>query len=150
MTEEEKKEYHKKVDDCITEFGYYSTFVFDKTKPAFCYSTGIFKSFNIPEIFISSLPQNLSFEIIGKYINLFRGTSDIPLNTKIDNLTDRFPIILIHTPISKLTEYVLTSSRFYKNDTFDYLQLVYPDTKGHFPNDEGYNYDQEIMGELKY
>ena len=150
MTEEEKKEYHKKVDDYITEFGYYSTFVFDKTKPSFCYSTGIFKSFNIPEIFISSLPQNLSFEIISNYIKLFRGTNDIPLNTKIDNLTDRFPIVLIDAPISKLTEYVLTSFRFYKNDTFKYLQLVYPDTKGHFPNDEGYNYDQEILGELKY
>ena len=151
MTEKQKKEYFKKVDDHITEFGYHSTFVFtDKTTPSFCYSTGIFKSFNIPEIFISSLPENLSFEIIRNYIKLFKGTTDIPLNTKIDNLIDRFPIILIDTPISKLTEYVLTSFRFYQNDTFKYLQLVFPDTKGHFPNDEGYNYDQEIMGELKY
>ena len=150
MTETEKKEYHKKVDDCITEFGYYSTFVFDKTKPSFCYSTGAFKSFNIPEIFISSLPQNLSFEIISNYVKLFKGTTDIPLNTKFDNLINRFPIILIDAPISKLTEYVLTSFRFYKNDTFKYLQLVFPDIEGHFPNDKGYNYDQEIIGELKY
>lgn len=150
MTEEQKKEYFKKVDDHIKEYGYHSTFVFDKTLPSFCYSTGIFRNFNIPEIFISSLPENLSFEIVHNYVKYFKGTSDIPLNTKIDNLIDRFPVILIEAPISKLTEYVLTSFRFYKKDAFKYLQLVYPDPQGHFPNDKGYDYDQVIMGELTY
>lgn len=150
MNVKEKEEYHKKVDECIRDFGYYSTYVFGKTKPSFCYSTGIFKSFNIPEVFISSLPQNLSFEIIRNYVKLFKGTKDIPLNTKIDNLVDRFPVILIDAPLPRLNDYVLTSFRFYKNENFKYLQIIFPDTIGNFPFDEGYNYDQEIKGDLEY
>ncbi len=150
MTLKEKNKYHKKVDDCIRDFGYYSTYVFNETKPSFCYSTGIFTSYNIPEVFISSLPQNLSFEIISNYVKLFKGTKDIPLNTKIDNLVDRFPVILIEAPLTRLNEYILTSFRFYKNEVFKCLQIIFPDTNGSFPNDEGYNYDQEIKGDLKY
>lgn len=150
MTEKEKKEYHRKVNDNIRKFGYHLTFVFADKSPAFCYSTGIYKSFNIPEIFISSLPQNLSFELIKNYVELFKETKDITLNTKINTLSDRFPVYLIEVPIANLLDYVLSSIKFYKNDNCQYLQLIYPDTSGRFPKDIGYDYDQEIMGKVEY
>ncbi len=146
MTEEQIKQYHEKVDSNIRTYGYHSTFVFAGKSPSFCYSTGIYKNFGMPEIFISSLPQNLSNELIAAYAQKFKGSTSIPLNTKIDDLTDRFPVCLIEASIDKLAEYVLSSKRFYGNEDYKYLQLIYPDTKGRFPNDVGYEYDQEIMG----
>jgi hypothetical protein len=149
MTNEQIKNYHDKVVDNIKKYGYHSTFVFADKTPSFCYSTGIYKSFGLPEIFISSLPQNLSHGLIENYVNKFKNTDSVPLDTRIDDLTDRFPIYLIEVQTDKLTDFVLSSIRFYKDEDYKYVQLIYPDTEGHFPNDKGYDYDQIIMGQFK-
>lgn len=149
MTDEEKRNYHEKVDDNIRKHGFHMTFVFADNTPSFCYSTGIYKSFGIPEIFISSLPQNLSYGLIENYVNKFKESKTVLINQKIEDLSDRFSVYLIDVPIDNLKDYVLSTIRFYGNKDYKYLQLVYPDTKGHFPNEIGYDYDQMIFGQLK-
>jgi hypothetical protein len=149
MTNEQINAYHENVDENIRTYGYHVTFVFAAKEPSFCYSTGIYKSFGIPEIFISSLPQNLSHGLIKKYVSTFKDTTPIPLDKKITDLSDRFPVYLIAVPPDRLAAYVLSSIRFYKNEDYKYLQVIYPDTQGHFPNEEGYDYDQIIMGDFK-
>ena len=148
MTDQQIKEYHKKVEAAMKEYGYQSTFVFGDSTPFFCYSTGVYKSFGIPEIFISALPQNLSHELIANYVSKFKDTGSIPLGKKLEDLTDRFPVYLIEVSKDMLTDYVLSSLRFYGDEEFKYVQLVYPDTNGRFPNDAGYDYDQVILGEF--
>lgn len=149
MTDEQIKKYHDKVDDNIKKHGYQATFVFADSTPSFCYSTGIYKSFGIPEIFISSLPQNLSQGLIENYVNKFKNSDSIPIDKRIDDLTDRFSIYLIEVPTAKLTDFILSSIRFYKDEDYKYVQLIYPDTDGLFPNDIGYDYDQLILGQFK-
>ena len=149
MTDEQIKKYHDKVDDNIRKHGYHVTFVFADKTPSFCYSTGIYKTFGIPEIFISSLPQNLSHGLIENYVNKFKDTNQIPVDKRIDDLTDRFPVYLIEIATDKLADYALSSIRFYKDNDYRYLQLIYPDTKGLFPDDQGYDYDQIIMGQFR-
>lgn len=149
MTDEQITQYHAKVNENIQKHGYHSTFVFAGKEPSFCYSTGIYKNFQIPEIFISSLPQNLSHTLINDYVNKFKGNASIPLNQRIDDLTDRFPVYLIEAPTEKLANFVLSSIRFYNSEPYKYVQLIYPDTSGHFPNDNGYDYDQIIIGQFK-
>jgi hypothetical protein len=149
MEDKRKEDYREKVYENIKKYGYHITFVFDDKLPSFCYSTGVYKSFWIPEIFISALPQNLSFELVKNYVEKFKNSKAIPLNEKIDEISDRFPVYLIEVPIENLKEYAISSIRVYGNERYEYVQLIYPDTKGRFPNESGYNYDQEIMGTLK-
>ena len=149
MTEEKKKAYHDKVDDNIRKFGYNITFVFADETPSFCYSTGIYKSFGIPEIFISSLPENLSSGLVKSYVDKFKESKAIPTDQLIDDLSDRFPIYLIDVPTDNLKDYVLSSIRVYEDKEYKYVQLIYPDINGHFPDEEGYDYDQLIMGQFK-
>jgi len=149
MTDEQIKQYHANVDDNIEKFGYHSTFVFDGSAPSFCYSTGIYKSYGIPEIFISALPQNLSHELIKSYVDSFKNLKSPPLNERINYLTDRFSIYLVEVANDKLAEYVLSSVRFYRGEDYKYLQMVYPDVKGYFPDEVGYNYDQVILCPFK-
>jgi hypothetical protein len=148
MTDQQIKECHEKVEAAMKEYGYHSTFVFGDSTPSFCYSTGVYKSFGIPEIFISALPQNLSHELIANYVSKFKDNGSIPLDEKLDDLTDRFPVYLIEASKDMLKDYVLSSLRFYGDEEFEYVQLVYPDTRGHFPNDAGYDYDQVIVGKF--
>ena len=132
----------------MKKYGYHSTFVFGDSTPSFCYSTGVYKTFGMPEIFISALPQNLSHELIANYVSKFKDNGSIPLNEKLEDLTDRFPVYLIEASKDMLTDYVLSSLRFYGDEDFEYVQLVYPDTKGYFPNDVGYDYNQIIVGDF--
>ncbi len=150
MTDEERKIYHDKVDDNIKTFGYHSTYVFAGKSPSFCYSTGVYHSFGIPEIFISSLPKNLSHGLIKSYVDKFKNADSVPTDKLLIDLNDRFPIYLIEVTTDKLTDYVLSSFRFYKDREFKYVQLIFPDTEGHFPNDKGYNYDQIILGQFNH
>jgi hypothetical protein len=148
MNHKQKDEYHKKVNENIQQFGYHSTFVFSQDSPSFCYSTGIFENFKIPELFISSLPQNLSFDLINKYVETFKDKT-VLLNSKIDYLTERFPVYFIESSNHRLLDFVLTSIKYYKDRDYKYLQLIYPDTNGKFPNEKGYDYDQEIFGDFE-
>ena len=150
MDEHFKKDYLSKVDENIDKYGFHITYVLgDEKGPSFCYSTGLYKNYKIPEIFMSGLPQNLSFDLVGDYAKKFK-EKDVPLSRKIDSPTDyfKFPILFIEFENEDLKEYVYSSSRFYGEKEYRYLQLIYPDTNGLFPNDSGYNYNQEILGKI--
>lgn len=149
MTDEQIKEYLEKLEKNIEKYGYQLTNISSSDSPDFCYSTGIYRTFNIPELFISSLPQGLCAEIVENYVVAFKNGKEIPLNQSLDFLNDRFPVYLIEVPVENLVEHVLSSIRIYGNEDYKYLQVIYPDTEGNYPNDEGYDYDQEIMGDLK-
>ena len=73
----------------------------------------------------------------------------MPLNRKIQNLCDRFDVYFITLNNSDIADFVLTSVKFYANCNYEYLQLIFPDLNGKFPNELGYNYDQKIFGNLK-
>ncbi|RSK42328.1 DUF4262 domain-containing protein [Hymenobacter perfusus] len=149
MTNDQIEQHHAKTEEAFKKYGYYSTFIFANNKPSFCYSTGIYKNFGIPELFISALPQNLSHELIENYVDQFKNVDSLPLNKRIEDLTGRFPVYLIEVPNNMLLDYTLATIKFYKGQEYKFLQLVYPDTKGLFPNDNGYDYDQIIVGEFK-
>jgi Domain of unknown function (DUF4262) len=148
MKEKNILHYHKIVNENIKNFGFHITYVLESTSPSFCYTTGVFETYGIPEIFISALPKNLSYELVTSHVNRFKDTKNITLKQMLESLTDRFPVYLIEAPISNLLDNVLLSTKYYESNNFRYVQLIYPDVDGYFPKDEGYDYDQEIKGEL--
>ncbi len=61
--------------------------------------------------------------------------------------TDPFDYYLINVNLADVREYVLASIKYYGERPFSYLQLVFPDTDMLFPHEQGYDYDQEILGD---
>lgn len=148
MKKDQKEVYFKNVYDNIKNFGYHTTAVMESQNfTPFTYSTGIFENLQIPELFISGLGPNLSGELIKNYAEKYK-FQNVPLNKKIDDLTDRFPVYFIKVKIQDLTDYTLTSFKFYGDRDYEYIQLVFPDLNGRFPNERNYNYDQKIIGNL--
>ncbi|MDP3928492.1 MAG: DUF4262 domain-containing protein [Bacteroidota bacterium] len=147
MEEQDKKQkYFKIVDENIAKTGYHITAVLEETNfTPFSYSTGVFDNFKIPEIFISGLGPNLSGELIKKYVDNYK-LNDVPINQTLKDFTDRFPVVFIQVKNEQLSDYVLSSIRHYGKRNYEYIQLVFPDLKGKFPNENGYDYDQEILG----
>jgi hypothetical protein len=149
MDDKKKEDYFNKVYNNIKNKGYHTTAVLEEIDfTPFAYSTGIFKNFKIPELFISGLGPNLSGELIENYVSKFKFTG-VPLHRKIQNLCDRFAVYFISLKNSDVEEYALTSVKFYENRNYEYLQLIFPDLDGKFPNEVGYNYDQKVLGNLK-
>ncbi|WP_230392481.1 DUF4262 domain-containing protein [Flavobacterium sp. LC2016-01] len=147
--EDQKEVYFKKVYDNIKNFGYHTTSVAEEVNfTPFTYSTGLFKNFEIPELFISGLGPNLSGEIIKKYAEKYR-SKEIPLNKKIVDLIDTFPVYFIKVNKIDLAEYTLSSINYYENENYEYLQLIFPDLNGKFPNEANYEYDQQIIGKFE-
>lgn len=145
---DKREVYFKRVYDNIENIGYHTTAVMEEINfTPFAYSTGIFENFKIPELFISGLGPNLSGELIKQYSEKFK-FGKVPLNEKIVNLSDRFPIYFIKVNNNDLAEYVHTSIKFYENRNYEYLQLVFPNLNGNFPSETNYDYDQKIIGEF--
>ena len=141
------KSYAALVKENILISGFHVTYIMENKTPSFCYSTGIYKSYGIPEIFISSLPQGLSSSLITSYVDSFKNKSPtinelIPAN----NLAP-FDYYLILVKKKRLEDYVLASIKYYGAEPYDYFQLVFPDINMKFPHQEGYSYDQEIIGD---
>jgi hypothetical protein len=146
--EDKKDIYFKRVYDNIKNIGYHTTAVMEEENfTPFAYSTGIFENFKIPELFISGLGPNLSGELIENYAEKFK-FGKVPLNEVVDDLSEKFPVYLIKVDNKDLIEYTLTSIKFYENRNYEYLQLVFPDLNGNFPNETNYDYDQKIVGEF--
>ena len=149
MDDKKKEIYFNKVYNNIKNNGYHTTAILEEIDfTPFAYSTGIFENFKIPELFISGLGPNLSGELIENYVKKFK-FSEVPLDRKIQNLSDRFTVYFISLKNLDIAEYVLTSLKFYENRNYEYIQLIFPDLNGKFPNEVGYNYDQKILGNLK-
>lgn len=148
INKEFKKKYFRKVNENIRREGYHITTVLEEENfTPFAYSTGIFDNFKIPELFISGLNPNHSERIIKSYADKYK-LGIVPLNKRITDLTESFPIYFIEVSNESLSDYVLTSIRHYKSKKYEYLQLVFPDLKGNFPNEPNYEYDQKIIGEF--
>jgi len=147
MKENQKIEYFKNVNSNIEKFGFHITYVIEEIGfTPFGYSTGIFKNFSVPELIISGLPNGLTNQLITNYAEEYKSKT-IPLNTKIDSLIDRFSVYMVEIDNSKISDHVLSSIKFYENDKFKYIQLVFPDLDGNFPGESNYNYDQELFFE---
>jgi hypothetical protein len=149
ISEENKKKYFQNIEEKISKDGFHITSVLEEENfTPFSYSTGIFENYKIPELFISGLGPNLSKQLIDSYVNKFK-YENIPLNEKIFDLTKRFSVYFIEVKNESLADYVLSSIRHYENKEFKYLQLIFPDLNGNFPNELNYNYDQEIIGKFE-
>ena len=79
MNNKQIKEYFEKLNDNIKRQGYQLTYVSSSDSPDFCYSTGIYRTFNIPELFISSLPQGICSDITLNYIEALKDKKECQL-----------------------------------------------------------------------
>jgi len=138
--------YAVEVKENVEKHGFHITYVAADESPAFCYTTGIFKTHGIPELFVSSLPPGLAGDLMHSYVKRYGSTSP-PQGCRITKESDPFDYYLIPVNNDDLREYVLATIKYYNELKYEYLQLVFPDPEFRFPHDDGYDYDQEILGD---
>jgi len=147
--DEKRRKYFEMVDKNIKDHGFHVTYVLEeKDFTPFGYSTGLYITTGIPEVFVSGLPNGLTNTLITNYAKIFKD-QEITFYQKSNDLIDRFPVYLIPVDTSALKEKVLSSYRLYDGPKFESIQIIYPDLNGYFPEDKDYDYDMEIFGNIK-
>jgi len=147
MKKSTPESYAAEVKRNVRKHGFHLTYVAANDAPAYCYSTGIFETFGIPELFISSLPPAMSGDLVHSYVKRFKN-SIRPIGERIKKRsTDPFDYYLINVDSAKIRDYVLASLRYYGSASLEYLQLVFPDADMRYPHEPGYDYDQELLGD---
>ena len=128
--DEKKRKFLELIDSDIEKYGFHVTYVLEeKDFTPFGYSTGLYKNFGIPEVFISGLPNGLTNTIITNYAEIFK-EKEVRFYQKINNLIDRFPVYLIPVELSSLKDKVLACNRLYDGADFESIQVIYPDLNG--------------------
>ncbi len=70
------------------------------------------------------------------------------INERVRKQEEAFDNCLIPVELERIREYALATFDYYGSDHFECLQLIFPDTAGLFPNEEEYDYDQEVLGDF--
>lgn len=131
--------HEQKIVANVREHGWFCTSVFaEEDQPGFSYSTGFWVSAQMAEVIVFGLGKTAHSVLW----DMFRdGKSGIkhPVSVRTDQIFAGFPAYLF--PVSKkyYREYPLSSRWFYGDEKFPCLQLVWPDPKGVFPWEHGFD-----------
>jgi len=142
MYEEKIKELLGNILTNIDEVGWHVTGVFadpKKNTPPFCYSVGLFSSYEHPELIVFGLPHetaHLLINAIGEKIK--KGQGFIP-GEKYD-IDFSFPLCLSRINKKYYADYLSHANWYYEDGgSFSCLQILWPDKEGVYPYEDGFD-----------
>lgn len=122
-----------KVKGDIDRDGYSIITVMDN--PPFAYTVGLTQSRNHPEIIISGLDAETGHALLSTIIERIPASSRLPIDEPIEKIAN-FPLVL--KPVPRKVRKTANIARALYQEKFELLQLVWPDARGRFPWDQGY------------
>lgn len=134
MLRKRMNEAENKIVENIDKFNCHVTSVFDPRGEAlsFTYSTGLFKTLDVPELIIVGLSSELAHSIVNNYRDRVKAGEKFELNEFYSDFLDGFDITFHEVSESNKNEFMLSSVWFY-DCGFNAIQLVFPTTDGVWP-----------------
>ena len=124
----------------------------DDNEPGFCYSVGLHKTFNHPEILIIGLKLDLAYSLINNIGEDIRAGKTFLSGQFYSDILDNFKCLFLDIDKSYYDEYLGYATWYYTNKNFPVLQCIYPTVKGIFPWDKNWPDDikdlQPILGQI--
>lgn len=129
-----------KIKEKVKKEKYVLTYIpHDGINPGYCFTTGLKKSYKMPELILFGLPQTLSYLSIEKCIELLIETKKIETYKKFYGITGDSPVMFLEVLERSKIEFMKITNNYYGEEDYDALQLVWADTNGKFPFEEKYN-----------
>lgn len=118
----------------IRKHGWISTHVAsDDDGPGFTYTTGYWLKFDFPELILFSLGGQVAHNAFWHIYNELAAGGRFPVGEPIEDIFQKFPAVLFPVSMQKYESHLGWCRWFYGSDNFECLQLVFPDSSGHFP-----------------
>ena len=137
--------YEKKALSDIEEYGCHILNVLEEENyPGFCYSIGIQKSTNHPELIVTGLRAELGQWLINEYNNRVKGGETFEEGKPYTGFLDDFEVQFRKVEKKHYKEYFGWAQWLYKSKSYRVLQLIYPNTSGVWV------WDKEADDDLKW
>lgn len=138
-----ESKFQENVTRIIDEFGCYIIHVINTTEdvenePEFSYSIGLFERFKQPEIIIVGLKKDLRHTLINNICNDYKEGKYLEINKYNSDILDNFECLVVEVEKKYFDKYLGQALRYYQNESFKALQVIYPTIQGLFPWDENF------------
>jgi hypothetical protein len=126
----------------IREYGWCGTHVMpDDNGPGFSYTTGLWLKFGFPEVILSSISREKAQETFWQICRELEAGRRFPVGEPTGEIFENAAAVLLPVSLARYQSHLGWSRWFYGNDTFECLQLVFPDRGGEFPWTHGSSKD---------
>ncbi|MEM9340355.1 MAG: DUF4262 domain-containing protein [Bacteroidota bacterium] len=142
----------KKLIDNISEYGWHVIQVEgDDTGPGFCYSVGLYETFQAPEIVVTGLPLDLAHEMINIMGDDIASGMQYESGKYYSDIIENYQCYMSKVDGSFYKDYFGYGIWYYKNETFPVLQCLYPSDDNVYPWDwtEDEQMYQPVLSENK-
>jgi Domain of unknown function (DUF4262) len=123
----------------------------DPPTPSYAYTIGVPALVGFPEIAVFGLTPVAAKGLVGLVVDACRGGTEIPFGVELLGLLDN-DLRCLFAPVD-LDEYggfFRTARSWYGGESFDLVQLLYPDRNGFMPYEPGFDqrlrYAQPLVG----
>lgn len=123
------------VEARVAEHGYTYTYVM--AEPSFCYTTGLWQTYNHPELFLYGLSQQDAVGILGGLIAEIRDHGRRFAAGEVDRQLFNLPVGFVEIPKDELPGRLNIAAAFYGDLQFQAFQVVLSDAAGLMPWQEG-------------
>lgn len=143
----------KKLLADIDEFGWHVLKVMeDDQGPGFCYSVGLFKTFNHPEIIIVGLKLDLAHLLINNIGEDIKNGRTYQSGQFYPDILTNFDCLMLQATEDNYDEYFGYGQWYYNGADFPVLQCIYPTVKDVYPWEADWPTEiqslQPILGDL--
>jgi hypothetical protein len=134
----------QQVLDHIEQFGYSVIHVLESVKgaeeePGFSYSIGLYKTYQLPEILIIGLDQELRHTLIDNICIDYQEGISLKVGEYNADIVEHFNCLVVEVEKKHYEEYLGWATWYYKGADFPAVQVVYPDVLGLFPWDKDFS-----------
>ena len=123
----------------------------DGVSPGFIYTIGLHANKNHPEIIAFGIAHEHAASIIDSVVDEINKQPIVPFK-KYDEIVMGLNVCFVPVDSKHDGEYTLLDDWYYKGDGYPTLQLVWPDTEGHFPwekeFDSRFDVAQPLLGSV--
>lgn len=109
----------------------------DGLEPTFCYSVGLGKTFDAPEVIVIGLQPELGAALINLYRDRASAGDELECGVPYSGFLVGFPICIGPVAKHNRANYMLSACWLYGDSDFEAVQIVYPSTSGVWPWEAG-------------
>jgi hypothetical protein len=111
----------------------------DDEGPTYSFSVGLFHTLGHPEVLLMGLRPEVAQRLVNDIGAAVRAGRRFEAGGRYDGLADRFPLAFLAVAERYYRDYLGYAGWFYRGWHFPVLQCVWPDKKGVFPWEPGYD-----------
>lgn len=108
-------------------------------EPGFSYSIGLFKNYQLPELLIIGLDQELRHTLIDNISIDYQEGTALEIGAYNAGIVENFDCLVAPVEPKHYKEYLGWARWFYNGDDFPVVQVIYPDLLGLFPWDKDFS-----------